>query len=527
MNMPVGNEMVWSWGALMPILPELFLVAVAMVLLVWGAFRANGIGHMRATNFAGWFAAGAFICAAILMIGVPWGRAAILNNMFVMDPFAGVMKILILIGMAGTMAASVRYLVDERIARFEYPVLMLLATVGMMLMVSSHNMLALYVGLEMMSLSLYVLAAIRRDHARAAEAGLKYFVLGALASGMMLFGISLLYGFTGTLGFDGIAAAVATDSTQQMAVLVGMVFVLAGVAFKISAAPFHMWTPDVYEGAPTSVTAMFAVAPKIAAIALLVRLLFGPFAEIMGDWQEIIWFLAFASLLVGSFAALAQSNIKRLMAYSSIGNVGYALIGIVAGTVDGIGAVIVYLTIYMVMTVGVFAVILTMRRDGMEVERIDDLAGLSRYRPALAYAMAILMFSMSGIPPMAGFFGKLVVFQAAVSAGFYVLAVLGVLASVVAAYYYLRVIKVMFFDQASAPMDVQVGAARKLVLGLSVLFVMLYIVKPNALISMGRDTAESLLQPSSVVMGAVQAEPVTQEETVFDEFIEWFEHDGD
>lgn len=474
----------FNWYSLMPMLPELFLAVCGLLFLVIGAFRGNG-----STSLICWLTVGAFGVACLFLLGLDTGRVSVMNDMFVLDRFTGYMKLLLLIGMAASMALSVGYLYQEGIARFEYPILLIFSAVGMMLMVSSNNMLSMYVGLELQSLSLYVLAAFRRDNARSSEAGIKYFILGALASGIMLFGISLLYGLTGTVSFAGIDSALQNAASPPLGVIFGLVFVLAGLAFKLSAAPFHMWTPDVYEGAPTSVTALFAIVPKVAALALLMRLLFEPFGSIIGEWQSIIWFLAVASMVIASFAALVQSNIKRLMAYSAIGNVGYALIGIAAGTEAGAGAVVVYISIYMIMTIGVFAVILAMRRNELPAEKIEDLAGLSRTNPALAYGMAILMFSLSGIPPLAGFIGKLVIFQAAVEAGMIGLAVIGVLMSVVAAYYYLRIVKVMFFDDAADPFDRQAAMTKRVLLTLSVLFVTLFIFKPNILIETGRASA--------------------------------------
>lgn len=476
----------FSWAMMTPALPELFLVVAGMILLMAGVFRGN-----EGTRTLCWATIGSFAVAAMFLLGLDWNRTVSFNGMFVLDQFAGFMKLLVLVGLAASVAMSVRYLEQEQVSRFEYPILVLFAGVGMMLMISANSMLSVYMGLELQSLSLYVLATWRRDFIKSAEAGIKYFILGALASGLMLFGISLVYGFTGTIGFEQIAATLRAGETSA-GLTVGLVFVLVGIAFKISAVPFHMWTPDVYEGAPTSVTALFAIAPKIAAMALLMRLLFGPFAPIMEDWQQVIWFLSAASMLVGAFAAIAQINIKRLMAYSSIGNMGYALIGIVAGTADGAGAVVLYLLIYMVMTVGVFAIILMMRRSGIAVENIEDLSGLSRTSPMTAYAMAILMFSMSGIPPLAGFFGKLFIFQAAINSGFVVLAVFGVLTSVVAAFYYLRVIKVMFFDEPVDVFDKQVAFTKRAILALSILFVLLFILAPDALIQTSYSAASAL-----------------------------------
>ena len=471
---------------LMPALPELFLALSGMVFMLAGAFRGN-----MGTPLICWAVVGSFGVSAMFLLGLDWERSTALGGMFVLDSFAGFMKLLVLLGLMLSVSISVRYLDQEQISRFEYPILVLFAGLGMMVMISANSLLSMYMGLELQALSLYVLAAFRRDFIKSAEAGIKYFILGSLASGMMLFGISLVYGYTGSVAFGEIASALR-GIEPAMGLTIGLVFVLAGFAFKISAVPFHMWTPDVYEGAPTSVTALFAIVPKIAAMALLMRMLFGPFGAIIEDWQQIIWFLSLASMTLGAFAAIAQHNIKRLMAYSSIGNMGYALIGIATGTVEGAGAVILYLTIYMIMTAGVFAIILMMRRGGMAVEEISDLSGLSRTSPLTAYAMGILMFSMSGIPPMAGFFGKLFIFQAAISSGFYVLAILGILTSVVAAFYYLRVIKVMFFDEPVDAFDRQAAFSKRAVVLLSVVFVLLFIKYPDGLLQTSYSAASVL-----------------------------------
>lgn len=472
---------------LMPVLPEIFLALASMLLLVAGVLRGN-----QSANFISWSVLGTFAIAAMLLMGISWDDKTVLNGMFHISPFIGFIKLLVLAGLMATIALSVSYLQREKIARFEYPILVMMAGVGMMLMVSSSNLLAMYVSLELQSLALYVLAAFRRDHVKSSEAGMKYFVLGSLASGMLLFGISMIYGFSGSLDYIKIAGSFATVDGVAMGFMVGMVFVLVGMAFKISAVPFHMWTPDVYEGAPTSVTAFFALVPKLATMAVLMQLLYGPFGGLSVHWQHIIWFLSMASMVWAALAGLVQSNIKRLMAYSSIGNMGYALLGVLAGTPQGVTAVILYMTIYMVMTAGTFGIILCMRRGGRMVEGISDLAGLSRTSPLMAYALAILLFSMSGIPPLAGFFGKMFVFQAAVSQGFFVLAVVGVITSVVAAYYYLRVIKVMFFDEVAEPLDGQAAFAKRAVIMLSVIFVLLFILKPNLLVDTARHTANAL-----------------------------------
>jgi NADH-quinone oxidoreductase subunit N len=378
---------------------------------------------------------------------------------------------------------------------YEYAVLLLLSVLGMMLMISAGDLIALFLGLELQSLALYVVAAIRRDSVRSSEAGLKYFVLGSLSSGMLLYGCSLIYGFTGSVDFSVIARAAAGQSAGQVIGLtIGLVFLLVGIAFKIAAVPFHMWTPDVYEGAPTPVTAFFAAAPKLAAMALLIRVLIQAFPDIAGQWRQIIVFLSIASMLLGAFAAIGQSNIKRLMAYSSIGHVGYALIGIAADSEAGTEAVLVYLAIYLFMTVGAFACILSMRfKDGL-VEEIDALSGLAKTNLPLAFVLAMILFSMAGVPPLAGFFAKFYVFAAAIKAELYALAVIGVLASVIAAYYYLRVVKIMFFDEAGpAFLPVERGAG--FVMTVSGLFVLLFVLLPAPLVDAALTAARALHAP--------------------------------
>jgi NADH-quinone oxidoreductase subunit N len=381
-------------------------------------------------------------------------------------------------------------------ARFEFPVLMLFATVGMMAMVSANDLIALYMGLELQSLSLYVIAAFRRDNLRSSEAGLKYFVLGALSSGMLLYGSSMIYGFTGTTGFDGIAEVfmigAAAGESISIGLIVGLVFLCAGLAFKVSAVPFHMWTPDVYEGAPTPVTAFFATAPKIAAMALFIRVLIEPFGGLFDQWQQIVIFVSIASMVLGAFAAINQTNIKRLMAYSSIGHIGYALIGLASGTQDGISGITVYLTIYIFMNLGTFACILCMRQKDVMVEEIEDLKGLSKTHPMMALALAIFMFSMAGIPPLAGFFGKLYIFLSAIEAGLYTLAVIGVLTSVVGAFYYLRIIKLMYFDEPVEAFDRPIGREMTAVLLITGVFTLLFFVVPGPVVDTATAAAATL-----------------------------------
>ncbi len=477
----------FSLAQIEPAMPEVFLAAAGLVLLVLGVLRGR-----NAFCFISLAVSVVFFLTAILVLNGGVERTLGFNGMFVMDSFSGFMKVLIAVGLALSTILSIKYLIQENLNRFEYPLLVLFSGIGMLMMISAHDLLTAYMGLELQSLALYVLTAIRRGNDKSAEAGVKYFILGALASGFLLFGMSLIYGYTGGLRYDGIATALSQADSLSVGAVVGMVFIIVGVAFKLSAVPFHMWTPDVYEGAATSVTALLAMVPKIAAMGLLMRLLFEPFAPLIDQWQQIMWFLAMASMTGGAFAALAQKNIKRLLAYSSINHMGYATIGIVAGTAAGVSAVVLYMAIYMIMLAGVFAILLMMRRDGMQLRDINDMAGLVSYNPVLAYMMAALMFSMGAIPPLAGFFCKLFVFQAAVAQGMYVLAVVGVLTSVVAAFYYLRVIKVMFFDAPAEKLDQDFGFAHRIIALTSVLFLLLFITNPSALIHLSKAAAAAL-----------------------------------
>ncbi len=456
-------------------LPEVVLAIFSLALLMFGVFRKTDASD--AVTLGALAALG--ITAVLVILGDDQQQTAFGGAMMI-DTFARVMKVLALFGSAAALVLSVSFMKRDGSQRFEYPVLILLATVGMMVMISANNLIALYMGLELQSLSLYVLAAINRDSARASEAGLKYFVLGALSSGMLLYGASLVYGFTGTTEFPGIAAYL-TGNGATIGMVFGLVFVIAGLAFKISAVPFHMWTPDVYEGAPTPVTAFFAAAPKVAAMALLTRTMMDAFGAIEPAWQQIIIFVSIASMALGAFAAIGQTNIKRLLAYSSIGNMGYALVGLAAGTQEGVQGIVVYMIIYMIMTLGSFACVLAMRRKGFMVEEISDLSGLARTNKGLAFVFAMLMFSLAGIPPLAGFFAKYFVFLAAVKAGLYTLAVIGVVTSVVGAYYYLRVVKIMYFDEpkeAFEPMDGEVKLVAYLSGAFTLLFVIPWIASP-------------------------------------------------
>lgn len=450
-------------------MPELILAVGALVLLMIGVFS----GDKSAPTVTGLAVALLVLAGLWLIFSGDEGEAY--GGAFKLDSFARFMKVLALTGSVTAMVMSVGHAKSDQLNRFEFPVLMLLSTLGMLVLISANDLIALYLGLELMSLALYVIAAFNRDSLRSTEAGLKYFVLGALSSGMMLYGMSLVYGFTGNTGFDEIAT-VLTAEGRHLGMIFGMVFVLAGACFKISAVPFHMWTPDVYEGAPTPVTAFFAAGPKVAAMAIMVRLVSDAFLPIVADWRQIIVFVSIASMLLGSFAAIGQRNIKRLMAYSSIGHMGYALVGLAAGSETGVSGVVLYMAIYMVMTLGAFACIMAMRRkEGDNVENVDDLAGLSSTKPFMAIVLTALMFSMAGIPPLAGFFAKYFVFVAAIEAKLYALSVIGVLSSVVGAYYYLRIVKVMWFDSAKGEFA-RISGELRLVFGLSGLFVTAYVL---------------------------------------------------
>ncbi len=433
---------------LAPLHSELILVIGAMALLMWGAFSKETENRADLINWAA-------IAVLIVAGGVLASQTAVAETMFErsfrFDAFARFVKMIVLISSAGALLLASNDMRACKYLKFEYPVLVLLATAGMLMMISANDLIALYLALELQSLALYVLAAFRRDDVRSSEAGLKYFVLGALSSGMLLYGASLIYGFTGATNFYDIAAVARSDGAgQNVGLIFGLVFLLVGLAFKISAVPFHMWTPDVYQGAPTPVTALFAAAPKAAAFALLTRVMIIAFGNIKPQWQQIIVFLSIASMVLGAVAAIGQTNIKRLMAYSSIANMGFVLVGLAAGSVDGVQGVLIYLATYLVMTLGVFAVILAMRRESGAVEDIDDLAGLATTNPGMAATMAIMMFSLAGIPPLAGFWGKYYVFLAAVKANLWPLAIIGVVASVVGAFYYIRIVLIMYVNEAKA-----------------------------------------------------------------------------
>src|SRR5689334_17031863 len=468
---------------LLPVVPELVLAAGAMVLLMLGAYRGQDT-----TSLVTGLAVVLLIVTGVLELMLPAGRLVTFGGSFIVDSFARFLKIIALIGSAATLILSSEFLSDPSRRIFEYSILVLLSTLGMMVLISAGDLILLYLGLELMSLALYVVAASNRDNAKSTEAGLKYFVLGALSSGMLLYGASLIYGFTGTVSFAGIAAAAKTGS---VGIVFGLVFLLAGLCFKVSAVPFHMWTPDVYEGAPTPVTAFFASAPKVAAMAVFTRVTLTAFPGIVPQWQQILVFVAIASMALGSFAAIGQKNIKRLMAYSSIGHMGFALVGLASGTVEGAQGVLIYVAIYVAMTLGSFTVILTMKRNGQAVEQISDFAGLSRTNPMLAFFFAMFLFSLAGVPPLAGFFAKWYVFVAAIKADLFTLAVIGVLTSVVGAFYYLSIIRVMYFDEPLTKLD-PVRVELRTVLAVTGLFNILFFVYPGPLVSAATAAAKSL-----------------------------------
>ncbi|MEM7547205.1 MAG: NADH-quinone oxidoreductase subunit NuoN [Pseudomonadota bacterium] len=473
------------------VLPELVLAVSSMALLMVGTYG----GGDRLAGMINWLMAGLMALLGLwLMLDARTGTA--FNGAFIADGFSQFAKVLMLWSSAVMLVLSRDYLSKRGLLKFEFPVLIGLAVTGMMMMVSAGDLMSLYMGLELQSLSLYVIAAFRRDSLKSTEAGLKYFVLGALSSGLLLYGASLVYGYTGTTNFERIAAVVAAEELS-LGLLFGLVFLCCGLAFKISAAPFHMWTPDVYEGSPTPVTAFFASAPKVAAGALFARVLYDGFGGATDSWQQIIVFVSLASMFWGSIAAIGQTDIKRLMAYSSIGHMGFALVGLAAGTQEGASALLIYLAIYVIMNIGMFAFILCMERNGRPVTHIDDLSGLSRQSPGQALALTALLFSLAGIPPLAGFFGKYFVFVAAVEAGLAPLAIAGAIASVIGAFYYLRIIKMMYFDEVDEALDGHLLTPHKIALGAAALAMSvgwLPFVDGFGLIEASQAAAASLLQ---------------------------------
>ncbi len=481
--------MVFDLTDILPALPEMLLATLALVLVLVAAYGGEGASNARRVTR---IALGGIVLALALIWSGNTGDETAFGGMFRADSFADYMKILVLLGTFGALYMSITPLAKDDINKPEFALLVMLALVGMMLMISANDLMSLYMAVELQSLPLYVVAAMRTNSLRSSEAGLKYFLLGALSSGMLLYGASLVYGFAGTTSFSGIVAAVSADQLPAV-FIVGMVFMVSGIAFKISAAPFHMWTPDVYQGSPSPVTALFAIAPKVAAMALMMRLTYGAFGSIEAEWSQVLVALSIASMVVGALGAIMQTDIKRMMAYSSIAHMGYALAGLAAGTQQGALGVMIYMTGYIFMGAGAFAIILLMRRDGQSATRIADLQGLSRTHPMLALGLMVMMFSMAGIPPLAGFFGKWYVFLAAVNAGLIPLAVIGVVMSVVGAFYYLRIIKIMYFEDTDEPLDTEIPVANKIVLGVSIVVILLFFVGLSPLLETAGVAADSLM----------------------------------
>lgn len=437
-----------SSNALTIIFSEIALIVYVLGALMYAVYTKKD----ELTSKLIWLTSAVMVALGGLIVFFGSGESTAFNGAFIDDEFARYGKVIILWSSAIILILSRDYLTKNLLLKFEYPILVAISVVGMMMMVSAGDLLSLYMGIELQALSLYVIAAFNRDSVRSTEAGLKYFVLGALSSGLLLYGASLIYGFSGTTKFSDIALALGQGPTP-LGLLVGLVFLISGLAFKISAAPFHMWTPDVYEGAPTTVTAFFATAPKVAAMILFTRIVFDAFGEIITDWQQIVSFLAVASMFLGSIAAIGQKDIKRLMAYSSIAHMGFALVGLASGSLAGIQSLLIYIAIYVVMNIGTFAFILSMEREGKSINNITALNMYSKIEPLRALALMILMFSLAGIPPMLGFFGKFYVLKAAVDAGMAWLAIMGVIASVIGAFYYLRIIYLMYFGEETEKLD--------------------------------------------------------------------------
>jgi NADH-quinone oxidoreductase subunit N len=464
--------------------PELTLAVGGMVLLMLGVFAGD-----KQQPLLTYLTVALLVATGGLVVVTEGGDS--FNGALVIDEFARFVKVLVLGGAALVLIMGQSFLEREKLGRFEFPVLVVFSVLGMMLMASAADFMTLYLGLELQSLALYVLAAFDRDNVRSTEAGLKYFVLGALSSGMMLYGISLIYGFAGTTSFADVAMIVSAGQ-PPIGLIFGLVFLIAGLAFKVSAVPFHMWTPDVYEGAPTPITAFFSASPKIAAMALFARAMIEAFPAALDQWRQIIIFVSILSMVLGAFAAIGQNNIKRLMAYSSIANMGYVLVGLAAGTAEGVQGVLIYLAIYLVTNIGVFACILAMRRGQYMVETIGDLSGLAQTQPGYAFVFAMLMFSLAGIPPLAGFFAKFYVFLAAVQAGLYALAVIGVVASVVGAYYYVRIVKIIYFDEPAPAFERAMGPSLAGIITGAGVFTLFFLLGAGPLITAAGAAAASL-----------------------------------
>ena len=454
------------------IYPELFIGISLMVLLIVGVFKKNSF------NLISKFTALSLLVAIPMVYINDNVSVKLFSNNYIIDELSSFLKILILGSSAFTLFFTNQYIKDNKIDLFEYPILIMSAILGMFVMVSSNNLIGLYLGIELQSLSLYVLASLNRDSIKSTEAGVKYFVLGALSSGLLLYGCSLIYGFTGSTNYYIIAE---NFDSHNLGLLFGLVFILIGLAFKISAVPFHMWTPDVYEGAPTSVTAFFALAPKVAGFGAIIRILYVAFGNVFVEWQVILIFISVASMILGAVAAIGQTNIKRLMAYSSISHMGYGLAGLATGINEGVSASILYIFLYVVMNIGSFVCILIMKRKNIYVENIRDLSGLSKNHPVIAFSFTAILFSLAGIPPLAGFFAKFYIFMAVVKANLFALAVIGLITSVISAFYYLRIIKIIYFDPEQEKFDSITSKGIKVSLTFSTLLILFYFLNPSIL----------------------------------------------
>ena len=463
------------------LLPEIIIFLGGCFLLILGLF----IKKIKIINNAS-----IILIVVVLILILFQPVQSILENSFIVDEFSQVFKIMILLGSISCLMMFNSSNEDLHINIYEFPILILFASIGMMIMVSSNDLLSMFVGLELQSLSLYVLASLNRNSLLSSEAGIKYFILGALSSGLLLFGISYIYGFTGNTNFNLIAV---NYNSESLGLLIGIVFVCAGLAFKVSAVPFHMWTPDVYQGAPTPVTGFFALAPKIAAMGLLVRFLFNSFGEIYADWQQIIIFISIASMVFAAFAAIAQTNIKRLMAYSSIGHIGYALIGVACVSTEGLRSLVIYLLIYLIMNIAVFSFILSMKRKDEYFENISDLSGLYKNHPFASIMISLIMFSLAGIPPLAGFFGKFYIFMSAIKSNMFILSIIGVLASVVGAFYYLRIVKIIYFDEPQEKFDGLSIKSLNFLFYPSSILITVFCFYPSPVINIGNFTVQSFL----------------------------------
>jgi len=457
------------------VLPEIFLSLSIMFLLILGVFKKNSSGLIQNISII------TLLITSVIIFNETLGikQTLIFNDSIIIDYLSSFMKIVTLVTAFLVLVISSNYLKTFKIFKIEYPILILSSVLGMMVMISSNDLMVFYMGLELQSLALYVLATFNRDQLKSSEAGLKYFVLSALSSGLLLYGCSLIYGFTGSTNFNLIAEQLNSD---QYALTFGIVFILVGLAFKISAVPFHMWAPDVYEGSPTSVTLFFTIVPKVAALTVFIRFLYVPFLNLIDQWQMILIFLSIASMLFGAIAAIGQTNLKRLIAYSSISHIGYALAGLATGSNDGIQSSVIYITIYVLMNLGLFSCLLMMKRNNTYFENIEDLSGLSKNHPLLSLSLLIILFSLAGIPPLAGFFAKFYIFKSVIEQSMYFLAIVGLLSTVIAAFYYLRIIKIMYFDEEKEKYDTDHSIWLKFSLTVSTLLILIYFIFPSQLI---------------------------------------------